>query len=137
MIFRCLLFISLVCLQASMANIKRVDNPKFVPNTPGPFDTKGNYVTSWADGKWKRYYKPSKNTGRPTIIITPDPPRPERPRPAVIHSGNYKNHTVVRGDTLYGISLKYKVSINELKSVNAIQNSHLIRIGDVLKVPIK
>ncbi|GEM_PF-2581593 len=137
---RYLLLISListaVCFQTAMANIKKVDNPNFVPNTPGPFDKKGNYVTSWADGKWRRYYQPSKTNNSTRIVITPEPPKP-KPKPVATYSGKYKTHTVVRGDTLYGISKKYNVSINSLKSINAIENAHLIRIGMTLKIPIK
>ncbi len=135
---RYFLLMSFACLfQASIANIKKVDNPKFVPNTPGPFDKKGDYVTSWADGKWKRYYTPSKKTESTRIVITPEPTRPTKPKPIASYNGKYKTHTVVRGDTLYGISKKYKVSINDLKSINAINNAHLIRIGMSLKIPIK
>ncbi|AHH03620.1 Autolysin [Borrelia nietonii YOR] len=43
-------------------------------------------------------------------------------------------HEVVKGDTLYSISLKYKISIKELKNVNNLQ-SESIRIGRVLVIP--
>ncbi|QBK63041.1 LysM peptidoglycan-binding domain-containing protein [Borrelia miyamotoi] len=43
-------------------------------------------------------------------------------------------HEVVKGDTLYSLSLKYNVSIKELKRVNSLI-SESIRIGHVLVIP--
>ena len=40
-------------------------------------------------------------------------------------------HTVVKGDTLYSISKKYNVSVDELKSLNGLENNDLF-IGQVL-----
>lgn len=48
-------------------------------------------------------------------------------------NNNAKTHTVRSGDTLYGIGLKYGVTVNQLKSWNNL-NSNLIHPGDVLKV---
>ncbi|AAX17127.1 autolysin [Borrelia hermsii DAH] len=43
-------------------------------------------------------------------------------------------HEVVKGDTLYSISLKYKISIKELKNANNLK-SESIRIGRILVIP--
>lgn len=46
---------------------------------------------------------------------------------------NNNEHTVQKGDTLYSISRKYKISVQELKTYNKLVDNH-IRIGQVLKV---
>ncbi|BCR22036.1 LysM peptidoglycan-binding domain-containing protein [Borrelia sp. HM] len=43
-------------------------------------------------------------------------------------------HEVVKGDTLYSISLKYKVAIKDLKRINNLK-SNSIRVGRVLIIP--
>lgn len=44
------------------------------------------------------------------------------------------DHRVVRGDTLSELSLRYRISVNDLRRLNAIEGD-LIRIGQVLRVP--
>lgn len=44
------------------------------------------------------------------------------------------NYIVVKGDTLYSIANKYKVSVDDLKSVNNLKTNTL-SIGQVLKIP--
>ena len=46
----------------------------------------------------------------------------------------YETYVVKRGDTLYGISNQYGVSVSELASLNNIRGSNL-QIGTVLKIP--
>jgi len=48
----------------------------------------------------------------------------------------YEIYTVKPGDTLYGISNQYGVSVTELAELNGISGSNL-RIGTVLKIPNK
>jgi len=45
-----------------------------------------------------------------------------------------RSHKVVKGDTLYGICRKYKVSLSALKKANNKANNN-IRIGETLKIP--
>lgn len=45
------------------------------------------------------------------------------------------NYTVKTGDTLYAISRRYNISINQLALVNNIKNVNLIRVGQVLVIP--
>ena len=46
------------------------------------------------------------------------------------------SHTVVRGDTMWKIAVKYKVGLSEIKSANPqIKNPDLIYPGDVLYIP--
>jgi len=46
------------------------------------------------------------------------------------------SHTVVRGDTMWKIAVKYKVGLSEIKNANPqIKNPDLIYPGDVLYIP--
>ena len=47
-----------------------------------------------------------------------------------------ETYTVKAGDTLYGISNQYGVSVTELAELNGIKGSNL-QIGTVLKIPDK
>ena len=46
----------------------------------------------------------------------------------------YKTHTVVRGDTLSGIAVKYGTTVSYLAKLNNIRNVNLIYVGQVLKI---
>ncbi len=47
------------------------------------------------------------------------------------------SHTVVRGDTMWRIAVRYEVGISELKAANPqIQNPDLIYPGQVLHIPV-
>jgi len=48
-----------------------------------------------------------------------------------------ETYTVRPGDTLYGISLKLNVSMEELAKLNGITDPNQIKVGQVLKVPGK
>ncbi|MBR2828777.1 MAG: LysM peptidoglycan-binding domain-containing protein [Bacilli bacterium] len=45
-------------------------------------------------------------------------------------------YTVKRGDTLYGISNQFGVSVTELASLNGV-NANTLQIGQVLTIPEK
>ena len=45
-------------------------------------------------------------------------------------------YKVVKGDTLYGISKKYNITVDELKKLNNLTSNQL-SIGEVLKIPVK
>jgi LysM repeat protein len=64
-----------------------------------------------------------------------DPPTPPpTPTPACTCA---QYHTVVTGDNLYRISLKYKINMWRIAECNNIHNLNYIRIGDVLCIPDK
>jgi LysM repeat protein len=56
---------------------------------------------------------------------TPEPPAP----------GCKTYYTVVRGDTLYRIALRYRVTIYAIVQANGIANPNYIRVGQVLCIP--
>lgn len=49
-------------------------------------------------------------------------------------STSSKTHTVVKGDTLYGLALKNKTTVAKIKSANGL-SSDLIRLGQKIKIP--
>lgn len=66
----------------------------------------------------------------PTIL----PASPTAPAGSTIESA--KTHTVTAGETLYSITTKYKISVDELKKANqGLSNS--ISVGQVLNIPVK
>lgn len=54
---------------------------------------------------------------------------------AAAQSDGTQTHIVQRGETLYSISRSYGVSLDELCSVNGIQNSSVVKAGQRLSVP--
>ncbi|MBC2844756.1 muramidase family protein [Winogradskyella flava] len=50
---------------------------------------------------------------------------------------NEGEHRVVKGETLWGISRRYGVSVEQLTDVNASQLSEFLQIGQVLTIPDK
>lgn len=48
---------------------------------------------------------------------------------------NYVDYRIVPGDTLYGISSKYGVDVDELKEINNLTNDSL-SVGQVIKIPV-
>jgi LysM repeat protein len=49
---------------------------------------------------------------------------------------NIAFHRVKRGDTLSDIAIRYGSSVSRLKAKNGL-TSHLLRVGQVLRVPLK
>lgn len=48
-------------------------------------------------------------------------------------SNNSQEHTIEKGDTLYSLSKKYKISVDDLKRLNKLKNETL-SIGQILKI---
>lgn len=61
---------------------------------------------------------------------TPAPRRPSTPSA----SSNSGRHTVTSGDTLYGLSRRYGVSVGALKEANGLTGD-VIRTGQALSIP--
>lgn len=56
--------------------------------------------------------------------------------PLLLSAVVYQYHTVRKGDTLYGLSLKYNVSVDRLKKINNLKDDRL-SIGQSLKIKEK
>ena len=76
---------------------------------------------------------------RPGVIIgeTPSPPpthstAAEAPKPAP-QSGN--SHVVAKGETLTSIAKMHKVTVDELKKFNKIENERTLQIGQTIQIP--
>lgn len=53
----------------------------------------------------------------------------------VLSAGNYAQHIVQEGDTVYSLSRKLCVGISEIQSINGLDASYGINIGDALRLP--
>ncbi|MBB2984929.1 LysM peptidoglycan-binding domain-containing protein [Terracoccus luteus] len=60
---------------------------------------------------------------------------PASSTPSSSLSSSQRVYTVVRGDTLYGIAGRYKVSLTKLMSANGLRGSSILRIGQRVVVP--
>jgi LysM repeat protein len=49
-------------------------------------------------------------------------------------TGNYTEHTVVAGETLYSLSVRYKVKVDEIKKINNL-SSDTLKEGMLLRIP--
>lgn len=68
--------------------------------------------------------------GAKPVVVAPKPPVVTPPKPTTPTAGT---HVVVIGDTLYSIATKYKVTVENLKTWNALKSNE-ISIGQILKV---
>ena len=75
--------------------------------------------------------EPEVNPVKPVII--PLPVRDADPEEPVAQPLPYISYTVKKGDTLWRISQKYKVTVDEIKQANNLVNN-TIRVGQVLRV---
>ncbi|SNS09321.1 LysM repeat-containing protein [Anaerovirgula multivorans] len=48
----------------------------------------------------------------------------------------YINHTVASGDDLWSIGIKYGIPMTELQKLNGFSSSHVLRIGDQVRIPV-
>ena len=47
----------------------------------------------------------------------------------------YENYTILEGDTLFGISLKFGISTDELAKFNNMTDQNSIKVGQIIKIP--
>ena len=69
----------------------------------------------------------------PEIYLSPIPPTPTftpSPTPTPVM------HVVEQGDTLFGISIEYGVTVNGLLQANGLNESDFLRIGQALIIPL-
>ena len=72
---------------------------------------------------------PSPSVNAPATIPTYNPPTPSIPT-----LGGGSSHTVSSGDTLWGLSRKYGVSVDDLRQANGISDNTIIN-GQTLNIP--
>ena len=75
--------------------------------------------------------KESVATGKDTVIKKSDSSTATAPKPKFIY------HTVQPGDTLWNIAQRYKTDMQQIKKLNNISNSKLLKKGTRIKIPVK
>ena len=137
------------CALGPQKKVVEVQKTSGFQQNHGPFDSNGNYVDAWADNPPKRkYFSANRTPPKPTVApIAPtptfSPSKPKyTPRPTpVVKTVSIKPakkapriHSVKRGDTLYGLALKYKTSVGSIQRANRMRNT-VIGIGQKLIIP--
>ncbi|MBG16209.1 MAG: peptidase M23 [Crocinitomicaceae bacterium] len=51
-----------------------------------------------------------------------------------VYSSSVKYHTIKSGDTLYGLALKYGISLNKICKLNTIKPSKILKIGEKIRI---
>ncbi len=92
-----------------------------LPKHEYPFDENGNYREEWVRAS-RAVASPSRGSNSSSSSSSSSSSRRQ----------NY--HTVASGDTLWGISRRYRVSVSALKQENGL-DSDVIRKGEVLRIP--
>lgn len=69
----------------------------------------------------------------PTAAVSAAPPPAQKP-PAAPQTAPARIHTVVAGDTLFSISQRYNVSVEQLRSLNQLAERDVIVVGQKLTV---
>ena len=151
-------FLSTLALSFFLVSCSGKRTPDYNPAI-GPFDEDGNYIEAWADNppKRNRFWFSKKKTEEPKVVendkptrqvykkpkqaIRPAPkptyrPKPEvKPKPVRVKPKS-RRHTVVKGDTLYGLSRRYGVSVSAIQRANKLSGTN-IRLGATLLIPAK
>lgn len=70
-----------------------------------------------------------------TATATPTPTDPATPTPLPTATPTPLTHTVQRGEDMFGISLRYKISLDALKAANPEVDPRAISVGAVLIIP--
>jgi LysM repeat protein len=83
--------------------------------------------------KPKKAVAPTENTEEEKIAATPK----TAPRPSVIDTTNQTEYTVEPKETLYSLSKKFNISVDELKLANPSIETSGVQIGMLLKIPSK
>lgn len=75
------------------------------------------------------------NDNNPPADATPSVPTPETITKVIVKT---ITHTVVRGETVWGIAAKYKTTVNSIVSLNSLPNGGaLIFVGQKIKVEVR
>ena len=79
----------------------------------------------WVDQSFLRNLPLGNEIGAVTVDPKPDPKPTPKP----------KTYTIVAGDSLSSIALKFKTTVSKIMTLNNIVNADRIKIGQVLKLP--
>jgi len=96
------------------------------PQTP-PVPEGTASPSSTRTGEFVPYYTPTPST-------TPEPPS-LTPTPLPSPTATPRQHTISLGEDLFGIALRYQVTLDELLQLNPDVEPHLLKVGQVLLVP--
>jgi len=75
-----------------------------------------------------------KEARKTSATVTQKKAEPTKPAPAK-KTASSSRHTVSKGDTVYGIARRYKVSEKALMQANGITNPNALRLGKALVIP--
>lgn len=76
----------------------------------------------------------AKDVKKPPTTVVQKKAEPTKPAPAK-KTASASRHTVSKGDTIYGIARRYKVSEKALMQANGISNPNALRLGKALVIP--
>lgn len=70
-----------------------------------------------------------------TPTVTPSPTSADTPTPLPSLTPTPITHTVKKGEDMWGIAIRYKVSYQDLKDANPTVDPHMMSVGTVLVIP--
>lgn len=105
-------------------------NPYGVPTAGGEPGSYPPAPSSAQNGPYEPL--PPRNQAAAPVSPAVTPTIPSTPPPAPLASST--THTVVAGDSLWGIARKYNTSVEAIQSANQLSDT-LIRVGDTLSIP--
>jgi LysM repeat protein len=114
------------------------DNNNPSNTTTYPSSGSNNYPTTDVNTTSNYPSYPSRPTTQPSRPTT-QPSRPATqpttttPRPTTQPTGAVQYHTVAKGDTMYGLSKKFGVTVDRLRELNGMADTN-IKIGQQLRV---
>lgn len=104
-------------------------NPVY--DTPAAYEESGTAAANTAVNPPLAPYDPTPAAATPTVRPTAPSARPTTTSPS---NGAATIHTVVAGDTLSGLSSKYKVPVAEIKQANSM-TSDVVVLGRKMVIP--
>lgn len=79
-------------------------------------------------------YQPVDPINPPAMASTPVPPTPSYSAPAPSPAASGGQHMIQKGDTLWGVSRRYNVSVDALKQANGLSGDTIVE-GRSLIIP--
>ena len=74
---------------------------------------------------------------KPKAKAKPQPAaKPAEPKP-IARAAGQRTHVVANGDTVFNVARRYGFTAEEVMKTNGIGNDYRIRLGQVLKIPVK